>query len=268
MGTSETLGEGEVLLYSTKEDFEYDTMTIENCGTFKVKPADKGFVRNGVDTSQIMNSLFIIVPDMNTVERMYTEQAMIYQENQSYIHDYFGFDLECSEEKQVEIYKDIYHTIEDSNTAETDFNVECVAAERADFNGLYGGFFFFGILLGLVFICGAVLIMYYKQIIESYEDQSRFEILQKVGMTKKEIRKSINSQILTVFFMPLLTAGLHTAFAFPLVSKMMMLFGVSNDRLLLMVTGGSFLIFAGFYILVYLLTSKAYYGIVSGNTAE
>ena len=147
-------------------------------------------------------------------------------------------------------------------------NVECAAAERNDFYALYGGFFCLGIILGIVFICGAVLIMYYKQIIEGYEDQSRFEILQKVGMTKREIKKSINSQILTVFFMPLLLAGLHMAFAFPLIEKMLLLFGVVNTKLLVFVTLGSYGVFAVFYILVYLATSRAYYGIVSGKTSE
>ena len=107
--------------------------------------------------------------------------------------------------------------------------------------------------------------MYYKQIIEGYEDQSRFEILQKVGMTKKEIKKSINSQVLTVFFAPLIMSGIHMGFAFPLVSKMLMLFGLMNTRLLILVTLGSFGVFALFYILVYLATSRAYYGIVSEN---
>ena len=108
----------------------------------------------------------------------------------------------------------------------------------------------------------------YKQIIEGYEDQSRFEILQKVGMTKKEIKKSINSQVLTVFFAPLIMSGIHMGFAFPLVSKLLILFGLMNTRLLVMVTLSCFGIFTLFYILVYLATSRAYYGIVSENNLD
>lgn len=92
---------------------------------------------------------------------------------------------------------------------------DSVAAEREGFYSLYGSLLFLGVLLGVVFVFAAVLIIYYKQISEGYEDQSRFAIMQKVGMTKREIRKSINSQILTVFFLPLILAGVHLAFAFP-----------------------------------------------------
>ena len=107
--------------------------------------------------------------------------------------------------------------------------------------------------------------MYYKQI---YEDQSRFGIMQKVGMTKKEIRKSINSQVLTVFFLPLIAAGLHLTFAFPMISKLLVLFGLTNTKLLILVTVLCYLVFALFYILVYRITSKAYYSIVSGAKEE
>jgi putative ABC transport system permease protein len=105
--------------------------------------------------------------------------------------------------------------------------------------------------------------MYYKQISEGYEDVERFEILQKVGMTKKEIKRSINSQILTVFFAPLLFAGLHVGFAFPIILKMLMIFGLFNTQLLVLVTIGTFLVFAVFYALVYKITSRSYYRIVS-----
>ena len=105
--------------------------------------------------------------------------------------------------------------------------------------------------------------MYYKQVVEGYEDQARFDILQKVGMTKEEIRKSINSQILTIFFVPLLTAGIHIIFAFPVVTKLLLLFGLTNTKLFVMVNVGTYLVFAAFYILFYMATSRAYYKIVS-----
>src|SRR5699024_9637622 len=114
--------------------------------------------------------------------------------------------------------------------------VEGVAKERADFYGMYGGLFFLGVLLGIVFILAAVLIIYYKQISEGYEDQSRFDIMQKVGMTKREIRKSIHAQVRTVFFLPLVTAGIHLAFAFPLIQKLLLLFGAKNTPLLVTTT--------------------------------
>ncbi len=106
--------------------------------------------------------------------------------------------------------------------------------------------------------------MYYKQISEGYEDRSRFEIMQKVGMTKREIRRSVNSQVITVFFLPLAAAGLHLAFAFPMIQKCMLLFGVTNGKLLVLVTLASFGLFALFYVLAYRITSHSYYAIVSG----
>ena len=108
--------------------------------------------------------------------------------------------------------------------------VEGSSNEKLEFFGLYGGLFFLGIILGIVFIFAAVLIMYYKQISEGYEDQSRFEIMQKVGMTKREIKKSINSQMLTVFFMPLIAAGVHLAFAFPMIYKMLICWCIKSPR--------------------------------------
>jgi putative ABC transport system permease protein len=104
--------------------------------------------------------------------------------------------------------------------------------------------------------------MYYKQITEGYEDAGRFEIMQKVGMTETEIRQSINSQILLVFFAPLLMAGLHVCFAFPIIYKLLNLFGIMNRPLLIQTSAGAFLVFACLYGLVYKITSRSYYHIV------
>ena len=142
------------------------------------------------------------------------------------------------------------------------------AASRADYQALYGGLFFLGILLGVVFILGMVLIIYYKQITEGYEDQDRFQILMKVGMTQKEVRQTINSQVMTVFFLPLVAAGIHTAFAFPMIEKMVHLLAFSDRKFLILVTVCSYLVFALFYIIVYMVTSKQYYKIVSGKQEE
>ena len=140
---------------------------------------------------------------------------------------------------------------------------ECGADGSADFYGSNGALFFIGIMLTLVFMLAAVLILYYKQISEGYEDQKRFEIMQKVGMTKKEIRRSINSQLLTVFFLPLLLAGVHLAFAFPMIRRLLELFSLYNVGLFVTTTLVSFGAFALLYTIVYRLTAKAYYNIVS-----
>ena len=130
---------------------------------------------------------------------------------------------------------------------------------------LYGSLFFLGSLLSIVFLFGAALIIYYKQLSEGYEDQNRYAIMRKVGMSRREIRSSINSQVLTVFFAPLLLAGLHLCFAFPMMQKILVMFAISNLTLLIGVTAATFLIFALFYVLVYRWTAHTYYGIVSGG---
>ena len=107
--------------------------------------------------------------------------------------------------------------------------------------------------------------MYYKQISEGYEDQDRFNILMKVGMTKKEVKQTINSQVLTVFFMPLIMAGIHLAFAFPMIQKILMLMSGVEAKVFVIVTIGCYLVFALFYVLVYVVTSKSYYTIISSK---
>ena len=123
-------------------------------------------------------------------------------------------------------------------------------------------------MLSIVLILAAVLIVYYKQISEGYEDKSRFEIMQKVGMTKTDIRKSVNSQMLTVFLLPLITAVIHLAFAFPIISRLLLLFNMTNVSLFLMTTAVSVVVFAVFYTIVYRITSGIYYSIVSGDKDE
>ena len=114
-----------------------------------------------------------------------------------------------------------------------------------------------------MFSLAAVSIIYYKQVCEGYEDQSRFAIMQKVGMTKQDIRRSINSQLLTVFFLPMALSGVHLCFAFPFI-QLLLLFNLSNTSLLIGTTVISYVAFALLYTLVYKLTSNAYYHIVSG----
>ena len=162
----------------------------------------------------------------------------------------YDFDLSCSEEIKSEVYDKIGEKIENLQSEDEAFPTvysESQEKERKSYISMFGGLFFLGIMLSIVFILAAVLIMYYKQINEGYEDAGRFEIMQKVGMTKKEIRRSIKSQILTVFFAPLITAGLHMTFAFPIISRLLRLFGLFNTPLLIAVTAGAFAVFAVFY---------------------
>lgn len=145
------------------------------------------------------------------------------------------------------------------------YSVDSREDNRESFYDLNGSLFFLGIVLGTVFLLAAVMIIYYKQLSEGYEDYARYEIMQKVGMTKQDIRKSINSQMLTVFFSPLLMAGLHLCFAFPFLWKIMIMFGLDNRALIIGITVVCYVIFGIFYAVVYKITSNLYFHIVSGG---
>jgi len=146
------------------------------------------------------------------------------------------------------------------------FNGYSFSGRQADYNeqvGLLGTFFFIGMFLGLLFLMATVLIIYYKQVSEGYDDRKQFEIMRKVGMTGKEVKSTIHSQVLIVFFLPLVTAAVHICFAFPMIRRMLMAFGMMNVSLFIRCTAGSLLIFGVLYTAVYLLTSRTYYHIVS-----
>ncbi len=262
MQTEEELNSDEVLLYCTKSDYKMERIQLEDIGPWKVKKQVADFVDNGTDAMQITSSIFLFVDDLQVIEEKLKENENInYQE-----HDYYGFDLSCDDTIQSQIKNRIEEEIIHFQTEVEGFPkiaVEGIALERSSFYALYGGLFFLGVLLGIVFIVGAVLIMYYKQVTEGYEDQERFRILQKVGMTKKEIQKSINSQVLTVFFLPLLVSGVHICFAFPLIQKMLVLFSLTDLKLLIGITVMCYLIFGIFYVIVYIITSRSYFRIVS-----
>lgn len=269
MNLQQTLSDGQVLMYTTKQEYTQSTVTIGDMAPLTVQQAAEGFIGNSIDAMQIFPSMFLFVSDFDSMAEMLTSLPGASGENLAELEWFYGFDLSCDSQEQIEIYQSVENVLQQSGypDSQTLSYVRCdsAAQDRDYFFGLHGGFFFLGILLGIVFVFAAVLIMYYKQVSEGYEDQSRFDIMQKVGMTKREIRRSVNSQVLTVFFLPLITAGVHLAFAFPLVYKLLMLFGLINLKLLILVTVICYLIFALFYMLVYRITSGAYYSIASAD---
>jgi putative ABC transport system permease protein len=154
---------------------------------------------------------------------------------------------------------------ENGETVPVEYSVmygECRAEGAADFYSLYGGFLFLGLFLGLMFVMATILIIYYKQITEGYDDRERFRILQQVGMSEQEVRASIRSQVLVVFFLPLLTAAVHVTFAFSIITKLLAVLNLTNISLYAWCTLGTFAVFALLYAAVYALTAKVYYRIV------
>lgn len=269
-GSNETLASGEALFYCTGIDYPGTSLAISDGLSFQIRHLDQ-LSGSKVSTS-IFSQLFLIVPDLDAAVADLLPKTDFHGQPLLEYHWIYAFDTQLDEETQVALYDDLRSTLgqwnSDGRFGITSYFCDSHAANSVDFYGTFGGMFFLGILLSLVFIFAAVLILYYKQISEGYEDQARFSIMQKVGMTKREIRQSINSQLLTVFFLPLVGAGLHLTFAFPIIHKLLMLFNLYNVKLFAFTTILSFVIFALFYTLVYRITSNAYYTIVSGIKAE
>ncbi len=269
MGQNETLAENEVLVYKAKlSDYDESTININGTGDLKIKKYVEDYIGYGVDMSIVNSSIYVFVPNYDA---FIVQFEGITEPNGNPVlskHYITGFDLDCDDLVQLTILNEIHDSVSSSVTGPgiDSVTTDGIAGSRMLFLGLYGGLFFLGILLGIVFIFAAVLIMYYKQISEGYEDRARFEIMQKVGMTQSEIKKSVNSQVLTVFFAPLIVAGIHLAFNFPLINKTITLLGFTNSGLLMGITAVCFLVFALLYVIVYRITSRSYYSIVS--TAE
>ena len=264
MGTNETLSDGETLVYSYRADFSGDSITI-NGEPFSVRRILTDFFDAGEIKSNMAPSLLVVVPDFfGTVDRLNTLADEIGAQRFTALFWYYGFDAPLSPEEGESFYEDIANEL-DGSVAYQSLWSRSREANREEFLSIYGGLFFIGLILSLIFTSAAVLIIYYKQLSEGYEDAARFDIMQKVGMTKRDIRASVNSQLLTVFFLPLMFAGLHLTFAFPFISRMLTLFNLNNTSPLIMTTALSFLVFAVLYVIVYKITSSAYYKIVSGN---
>ncbi len=271
-GKNNVLSDKEALIYTSNKEKNIKSIKIGDsvlsvCGTAEISKEDENLYMTSYDSAY-----FVIVLDINNIcedienitykipESEETEHAT------ATINYYCGFDINGDSETKLNAKDAASYFLARAAENREDlrsYSTRSKEEGRLDFYATYGGLLFLGIILGIVFVFAAVLIMYYKQISEGYEDKSRFEIMQKVGMTKKEIKKSINSQILIVFFMPLLAAGIHLIFAFPLLYKLLLLMDLTNKTLLMITTGATFVFFALLYFIMYHITSSAYYSIVS-----
>lgn len=260
-GTNETLADDEALISLKRGDYGWDSISVDSKVAYRTRKAPVVFQESGMAAVDVVDTIYVVVKDLQGLQPLLQGNTLFAQQWE------YGFDSMLSDEDQWEMTYQMDVELSDGlhRLGMKYVYLEGMAENRYDFYGTYGGFFFLGILLSIVFLFAAVLIIYYKQISEGYEDQKRFEIMQKVGMTRKNIRKSINSQLLTVFFLPLVGAGVHLAFAFPMIRRMLILFNLTNTRLLVETTGITFLAFALIYTLVYRKTSNAYYAIVSGE---
>ncbi len=270
MNTNETLNDGEALLYSYRNSYKNDKISFNNGKTFNIKRNIDNFVKTGDSAIDMLFNIILIVPDIESVIKSFDNLSDFYGEKLARMSFIYNFDTGIEVNKQIEVYNSFLNIFTDESIKEN-FRYKTVYLvsqefERESFNSLFGAVFYIGIILSIVFITAAVLIIYYKQISEGYEDQSRFEIMQKVGMTKKEIRKSINSQLLTVFFLPLIIAFIHLVFVFPIICRLLLTVSINNVVLFAITTVSSFIVFAVFYMIIYKITSNSYYRIVSETT--
>lgn len=246
-GKKVALANDEAILFTKDKDYIKDTITIDN-KTFKVKEkSDKPVSGLENEMEDIVDSYVMFVNNIDAVGKDGNKEYSI------------GFDVEGTDKDILSISKKLNEKFIENKLK---VRIDSAVASREDFLAVYGGLFFLGIFLGALFLMATVLIIYYKQISEGYDDKERFEIMQKVGMSKNEIKKTIRSQVLMVFFLPLVFTVIHIAFAFPMITKLLAVLGLKNIHLFMISTVLTILVFAVIYAIVFSLTARVYYKIV------
>lgn len=242
-----SLEEQEILTYTTNGKCGKKQINIAG-QNYLVKKELPEMTSQPKSTAEIYKTLYIVFANAEQIERI---EPFSYADK---------FNLKGDDGKQKEaleqIQNEFYEKIPDGM-------MESRMLSRSSFYELYGGLFFIGIYLGSMFIMATVLIIYYKQISEGYDDRERYQIMQKVGMSKKEVKRSIRSQVLSVFFLPLVVAVIHVAVAFKVMTKILGVLNITNVSLFAVCTIITIAVFAVFYIIVYSITAKEYYRIVN-----
>ncbi len=264
-GENVNLDEGEVLLYNPRMDAQKigDTVQILE-DSYKVKKEIDTFSLEEKNASRIVGGYYVIVKDEKQIQkylnaayaRLSKEYSQLDEMKVQYkvCLDLEGTKEECRKAEET-IKKRIKEEVPQSNCDGREI-------EQESFYAIYGGLFFIGLYLGFMFLMATVLIIYYKQISEGYDDKERYQIMQKVGMSKKEVRRSIRSQVLMVFFLPLAAAVLHVAVAFKVITKLLAVLNMVNVPLFLLCTVATAAVFAVFYAAVFGVTAREYYRIV------
>lgn len=255
------LAENEVALFTIKKT-NMDTLVLEN-RSYHVKEIKQFQNTEDFETiADIMDEYYyVIVNDVQDMELLWQLQKEIYQENSSSISRQVRLDIDGDSEQKKECFENI-KTALGPEQAKARILIDSRQSNLDEFYQIYGGFLFLGLFLGILFLMITVLIIFYKQISEGYDDKERFSIMEKVGMSNNEVKASIRSQVRTVFFLPILMAAVHVGMAFPMIKRLLSLFGLSNTALFAGCMAGTILVFALIYLLVFLKTSKTYYKIV------
>ena len=273
-GETVTLADRELLYASFKTNETFSSMSFYGSAPYRMIRAEKELPKRLL-SADYRSAWGCLVVFTNDAEAFHSEITALVGEKsgKAMMMDrlalHFDLDSEADTDTQEKLVKALRNrSWEAMKSTGKEFygmsslNVDTRALCRRDYLSFFGGLFFLGMVLGPLFSIAAVLIMYYKQICEGYEDAERFAVMRKVGLTDAEIRRSVNSQVLTVFFAPLLMAGLHMMFAMPMIRLILGAFGLHNDSLFYGIGIGCYVVFAVIYALMYLLTSRRYYRIV------
>lgn len=258
---NETLEDNQVIICELNGKIKGNFLKIGDM-EIPIKQHLDSFSLGNKDMALLIKTYYVIVPNEKIVNEMYHSLYTLYEEEDDMgdFSYYYGFDTDAKGEKQTALADSIKSSL---SPLGADMDVESVAGERDMFYGLYGGLLFLGVFLGLLFIMATVLIIYYKQLSEGYDDRERFIIMQQVGMSRDEVKKTIHSQVLTVFFLPLVVAAIHIAFAFKFITRMLKVLYLTNVGLFAWCTVGTIVVFGIFYTIVYSLTARTYYRLVS-----
>lgn len=260
------LDDNSVAVYGTKK-YNYDSINIMG-REFDVKESKYYKIKKDAYMSSCFtNEYYIVVNNMDTLTQLFNLQKEVYGDKAFTFRNTIGFDFDGNKQQKINCTKKINQYL--VSDAEKEIGngtayVEGRAENEEAVYTLYGGIFFLGIFLGTMFLMVTVMIIFYKQTSEGYDDKDRYEIMEKVGMSNAEVKKSIQSQVRMVFFLPIVTAAIHVAAAFPMLRRLLVMFNLTDTQLMIECMIGTLLVFLAIYYLVFKLTSRTYYKIV-GN---
>lgn len=267
-GISANLNDGEIFAWYPSA-VQKDSVTVDETEFTVKKWLDKNPLTCGEDAVSDNAVLVVTDEDFKKFDEMRTEmyKGVSSAPAGEDLTLHLGLDITGSETDKIDFGTSVMEVVKDlkKNGGLSENSWITSGIRQQEYESYYadnGSLLFIGIFLGSLFLMGTAMIIYYKQISEGYEDQKRFEIMQKVGLSRREVRSSVRRQILMVFFLPLLMAMLHITMAFPMIRRMLLLFGMTNTKLFIGCTAGTVLIFAVVYGLIYLMTARSYYHIV------
>lgn len=267
-GISANLNDGEIFAWYPSA-VQKDSVTVDETEFTVKKWLDKNPLTCGEDAVSDNAVLVVTDEDFKKFDEMRTEmyKGVSSAPAGEDLTLHLGLDITGSETDKIDFGTPVMEVVKDlkKNGGLSENSWITSGIRQQEYESYYadnGSLLFIGIFLGSLFLMGTAMIIYYKQISEGYEDQKRFEIMQKVGLSRREVRSSVRRQILMVFFLPLLMAMLHITMAFPMIRRMLLLFGMTNTKLFIGCTAGTVLIFAVVYGLIYLMTARSYYHII------